>query len=437
MFNIDKQASIEALTRAELYNIAPALSCPQFAAYYAETRRFLPPALWFVREELPAGINASVSTWDCKSDGYIYHVMRLRRLPCEVADAPILAHEYDHLRLESEGYPGVASIHAVDTLASALGSLLQDPLICTHLAPFGFDLCPAMDSDESAYIQAIAQLPDTAFRRDDRILWTLNYIGIALEREAITGSAKPGPFARAFDARFPGIARQARKLLATVRSMGYATPAQQDRALIYLVKHFGLQNRVTLLRTVRKDVPRPAIATVAHGATWAAITGNPVTSSMGSEPGGGLHVPFHDNASDLILYWNRRTDDPSETNTFIRTNGATETNISPASNYGPRDKNAVSTDPLNRQRVLCTLNHETDDNYATFYSANGGDTWTQLTSAAAFGDTYNHCSISNDGSGPKGYLWGGGGRVGVTTDFATIDERGPGGSSAICGIAGG
>lgn len=434
MFNIDKRASIEALAQAELSAIAPLLASSEpFQRYYSETRRHLPPAIWFTREDLPAGINASVTTWDCQSDGYIYHVMRLRRLPCQPADALTVAHEYDHLRLEAEGYPSVASIHAVDTLASALGSLLQDPLICAQLAPFGFDLCEAMDSDESAYIEAIMQLPDTAFRRDDRILWTLNYIGIALEREAVTGSVKPGPFARAFDARFPGIARQARKLLSTVHSMGYATPAQQDRTLLYLVKHFGLQNRVTLLRTVRKDRPRPTIATVAHGATWTAITGNPVTSSMGTEPGGELHVPFHDNPNDMILYWNRRVESP-ELNKFMRTNGAVETDISPIAGYGPRGHRGVSSNPINRLQVVACLTVEPLDDYAVFSSNDGGDTWTQITAAADPNDSYTFCSVLDTGAV---YFWGGNGRVGYSTDRLTIDDRGPGGSSFILGIAGG
>jgi hypothetical protein len=218
-----------------------------------------------------------------------------------------------------------------------------------------------------------------------------------------------------------------------ITSFYFTVGAGRDIAL-YVSEHIASQAYAGAFLTTGVTATSDLFKTIDDGASWAQIAGNPVTSSMGSEPGGGLHVPFNDNPNDMILYWNRRTDSPSETNVFIRTNGATETDITPVTNYGPRDHHAVSSNPVNRQQMLACLTHEPSDDYIVFSSNDGGDNWTALTTAADRADTYTNCSVVDTGAA---YLWGGGGRVGYSIDRATIDERGPGAGSEIVGIAGG
>lgn len=178
--------------------------------------------------------------------------------------------------------------------------------------------------------------------------------------------------------------------------------------------------------------------TADYGATWSALS-SPDLSGLGLAFD--IHVPFNDNPSELIAYRGLR-DQPTAVQKLLRANGGTQTDITPVvggKSYTMEQfgKGALATNPINRQRVVLCASHNDDlsigaSHFATFVSQDAGDTWTVIDGPSGT-RKYMHGSITDNNAI---FLWGMNGRVGYATDFATIDERGPGGSARIVGITG-
>src|SRR5258706_8969658 len=163
----------------------------------------------------------------------------LIRLPRMPADNPLaVAHELSHSILDAEGYPSVASSYPGDMLATALASLMTDPVISRRLLVFGFDV----RADVHRQLEHVNDdLRDTETPDDPIALtqWIFTVTGLCLEYEVATGSY-PVDFQSQFETRFPTPARAVRELLATIRSSGYDTPDKQLRLLKLIIHDYGL-----------------------------------------------------------------------------------------------------------------------------------------------------------------------------------------------------
>lgn len=195
----------------------------------------------------------------------------------------------------------------------------------------------------------------------------------------------------------------------------------------------------TIMTGANGDSPTSAgRQTSDYGDTWAALSS---PALAGKNLAMDIHVPFNDNAAETLAYFSYR-DKTGGTQRLYRSNGVTQTDITPVvstKSYTMEQfgKGALSTNPINRQRVLLCASHNDDlaanpSHFATFVSQDAGDTWTVIDGPGGT-RKYMHGSITDNNTI---FLWGVDGRVGYATDFATIDERGPGGSARIVGITG-
>jgi hypothetical protein len=175
-----------------------------------------------------------------------------------------------------------------------------------------------------------------------------------------------------------------------------------------------------------------------YGLNWSALSS---PNLAGINLAMDIHVPYHDNASETIAYFSLR-DQVTAVQKLFRVSGTTQTDITPVvagKSYTMHQlgKGALATNPTNRQRVVLCSNHNDDlsgspSHYGVFVSQDAGDSWTLIDGGDGT-QKYAHGSITDDNTI---YVWGFDGRVGYATDFATIDERGPGGSARIVGITG-
>jgi hypothetical protein len=178
-----------------------------------------------------------------------------------------------------------------------------------------------------------------------------------------------------------------------------------------------------------------------YGATWSALASPLLT---GKNLAMDIQVPFHDNSSESIAYFGYR-DKTAAVQRVYRVSGVTQTDITPvdgsarAYSIDQVGKGAITTCAVDRQSVVMIGNHLNDfadspTHFAGFASRDGGTTWSILYGPDT-SNTYRQAAIDGSNSNII-YLWGNDGRVGYATDFATVDERGPGGSARIVGITG-
>lgn len=182
--------------------------------------------------------------------------------------------------------------------------------------------------------------------------------------------------------------------------------------------------------------PQAIYETPDYGATWAAYSGG-VTFSTLHGLGGSLEIPFHDNASQLVIFYGRKyvTDVGAGRQTLQtwRSVGATATDITPiiSGHYGmPRvGRWGIKTCPVNRHRVIAACNFDKPDAssygyHAITVSEDDGDTWTQITVLSKPESAgYNYGAISGDNEDIL-YLWGGTGRIAYSENFgATLQDK--------------
>jgi hypothetical protein len=190
------------------------------------------------------------------------------------------------------------------------------------------------------------------------------------------------------------------------------------------------------------------VTSTTPAAKFYSLTSNFGTSTVVSTPAGYesvkymspcIHVPYHDNASELIVYFGGN----DGTNDFVKRKNAdnTITDISPdvaGVFQRPSTSHAIHTCPIDRQSVLLC---GTDDvtQAGVWVSRDAGDTFSLLTTPGDSGIT-NGAIAGN--SRDIFYVWGVGGIIGYSSDFTNIaDKRGniaamspaPGNFINICG----
>ncbi len=219
--------------------IGPLLTIPAFEAFYRAERARIPwPVYWTVDATLPPGI-AAIHThyWpNPGSDDTDYALIRLPHIP---SDNPLaVAHELSHSILDAEGYPSAASTDPGSMVATALTSLMTDPVISRRLLAFGFDVRADVDRQLE---QVDDQLKDADPPGDPITLaqWVFTVTGLCLEYEVATGG-DPVAFRHQFESRFPTPGRAVQRSLDTIRSSGYDTPDQQRRLLRRIMHDYDL-----------------------------------------------------------------------------------------------------------------------------------------------------------------------------------------------------
>jgi hypothetical protein len=216
----------------------------EFVAFYeAERRKIAGEVHWARDVSLPVGIDYRTSRLQTGAQ-----VIRLRRIPAVLEDAVKIAHELEHLVLDTEGFPCTGALAQHETLSSALNSMIHDPIVNSRLKLYGFDLQADHEREVQEALRQLASCPRSPGDRLGRMHWCFNYAGQILEWEIARGTADgaEGRFQAWFDARYPDIAREGQQLLALVRNIGYDTPEKQTVLFREIIRKYELSEWVCL-----------------------------------------------------------------------------------------------------------------------------------------------------------------------------------------------
>lgn len=190
------------------------------------------------------------------------------------------------------------------------------------------------------------------------------------------------------------------------------------------------------------------------GASWSA-------ASFTADPDEGLaysvHVPWHDNADESLVYYGSFNRDSNFVWGTRRTDGTTDSDISPSNagiDYGPIRSNfgIMSLDTNRLRMVMCgeadgsgTIDIDQSSTSAVggaFVSDDGGDTWTMIIGPNTGGPNVKWPlgAAFASGDGDELYVWGNE-YIGHSTDGgATVVDKSPGSpiatSQEVIGITG-
>lgn len=173
-----------------------------------------------------------------------------------------------------------------------------------------------------------------------------------------------------------------------------------------------------------------------HGSTWAAMsTSNTPNIDPLTSLAGDIHVPWHNNAGEKVVYFGGMDAATGRRRTFrVEADGTTITDISPFISpdlyFGPSataGKWQISTWAQDRRYVLLCGVHDPgfggSDPRGIWVSSDYGDTWIERFTPENFVDTYHYGVIAGNDYRCI-YFWGPSGRIGYSENFgAYIDDR--------------
>lgn len=111
-------------------------SSKEFLTFYQRERgKIAGTVIWAQDLSLPKGIDYRSTRLPTGAQ-----VIRLRRVPASLEDTMKIAHELQHLVLDTEGFPLTGAPPEFETVSSTLNSMVHDPLVDQRLKAYGFDL---------------------------------------------------------------------------------------------------------------------------------------------------------------------------------------------------------------------------------------------------------------------------------------------------------
>ena len=237
--------SIPWPTFAEKFVVAELLrSSKEFAAFYKSERSKITTSVYWARDSsLPVGIDYRCTRLP---DGT--QVIRLRRIPAVPEDAMRVAHELQHLVLDSEGFPCTGAKPQYETISSSLNSMIHDPLVDARLLEYGFDLLKEYEAEVQEALNQLGDRPVSPSGHLERVHWMFNYVSKILDWRLLRDATgkDSSEFQSWFDRRYPDIVEDARGLLALIDDIGYDTPERQVELLGRIVQRYGLEGIVFL-----------------------------------------------------------------------------------------------------------------------------------------------------------------------------------------------
>lgn len=205
--------------------------------YNAERPKIRGPILW--RENYPF-MHSTAHCMAFSHDPRI--VIFLKRIPPQPGDAEKIAHELGHAALFRAGFTSVVATTkmTLDSLASGLNSMLQDPLIARRLRPYGFgDPAPVLATLDGFKDQQ----PRDPFNLFVLAAW---FTLLSFEYREMTDQALPADREQAFERRYPNAYAAAARIRRIVADAGgYDTPDQHRAIYRRVIREFKLQEVIT------------------------------------------------------------------------------------------------------------------------------------------------------------------------------------------------
>lgn len=208
--------------------------------YMAERIQIAGTINWVQDLSLPKGIDYRKTTYS-SGKRFIY----LRRIPAPLEDAVSIAHELQHFILEDKGFPSVGCAkrqyeRQYKNLASALNSMVHDPLVDIQLQTYDFDLYEKYEKEISK--RNLQEYPKSPPEHIGRVLWAINYASNVVDWELVRaeGDKDVSELQSLYDERFPDIAEMGQELLALVRRIGYDTPEKEHELFKEVIQKYKL-----------------------------------------------------------------------------------------------------------------------------------------------------------------------------------------------------
>ena len=228
----------------------------RYCAFITEHRSVVSRIRWVVDPDLPEGIRARSTQLVNVTDGSAIEVIRLARIPPEVEDEYMVVHEVMHHLVNAEGFKGLGVFvrdhspqeRALESIASAITTMLHDPLVHDRLATVGYGEEVANEYDvevtrERRILDNKTDPPDPF----SRLHWGANYASKALDFRARHRPSDKDEFRRWFRRQFPEAAAVGERLLRIVDSYDVKRPNGVESALARIVHHFKLGHLMFVL----------------------------------------------------------------------------------------------------------------------------------------------------------------------------------------------
>ena len=213
----------------------------RFAAFWIEERPKIGEVHWAIDDSLPDGIwgrSSRLSTGEA--------VIRLANIPALADQDYKVAHELEHLVIDSEGFPMTASRPEQEAISSAVNSMLHDPQVHERLEQYGYreDIVREYEDESKDSRRQLEDFSGPA-NRMQATHWTLNYAGNLIDWRQLNGTeSAASAFQTWFSERYPDIARDAKELLIMVDRIGYETPEGMRNSLAEFLEKYHLRDLV-------------------------------------------------------------------------------------------------------------------------------------------------------------------------------------------------
>lgn len=211
--------------------------------YQAERKKIVKSCYWAHNRALPVGIDhRSGRLPDTKLQTKV-QVICLRRVPAILEDAKSIAHELQHFILDIEGFPLIeAKTTKLVNITSALNSMVQDQIVDSRIQKYGFNLWKSYQKKLRMTYRILRSKPIPPANHLDRMEWIFVYVSKILAWELACNKTleRVNKFQLWFNKRYPEIAKEAQKMLALVKEIGYDSPKKQSALFKEIIRRYNL-----------------------------------------------------------------------------------------------------------------------------------------------------------------------------------------------------
>ena len=211
-----------------------------FKSFFEAVKPLLPERLRLVQDrDLPRGVDFRST----RASGGVASI-RLRRYPPVPRNCTRIAHELAHFVLDARRYPGLGwRERGTESLASAISSMLHDPLVLAMLLEHGLDPSSDFRREIRETKRALGGIRKSPKDKLGRLHWAVNRYGLELEAGVLVEAVEAvnAEFVDWYDARYPDMIGDIAHVRQLVSEFGFETPEDTQHTLERIVEAYDLQ----------------------------------------------------------------------------------------------------------------------------------------------------------------------------------------------------
>ena len=221
-----------------------------FKHFYMQERKKIKQDLhWCVDSAHIASKMRSLAILDEEKDTSCAYIILTQKAPISINDVFDAAHEIEHLVCYNQGYCAIEALvpDAID-ISCKFANILNDPIVNTKLAKYGFDLWAYYDECCSAQKISFGSCRESDPK--DRIELICLYLQKALDWEVACGISPRADnhFLEWMAREFPDATLTAKSILGLIRMSGYETPEKSEKVFNIIIQRLGLGKVLSVKR---------------------------------------------------------------------------------------------------------------------------------------------------------------------------------------------